>query len=1155
MHAFRRFGPSGKSFVSLALLAFAAASLPGAPYGTVVPVVGGVSDIVMDDARGRLYMPNTNRNQVEIYSIAQRRFLTAVRTDSTPLSAAMSRDGRVLYVTAYDASALNVIDLNTLAIVGRVALPAKPEGVAVGFDERVLISTIGTGAGNAQNVLLIYNPADNSIGNVSITPAAPTPPSLPAPSGRPALAVRSQLVASRDGSVIIGSNVPTATTRSVFVYETASATVLRSRRVNNLSSVLAVSPDGSKFMAGLTLFETSTLTVLAQQNLANAPYPIAPNTNFNTQTNQGGSAFSPDGKTLYSAFNIAPTLNPPARANVSQLMMSDTDNLLINMGIQLQENLAGEIVIAQDGSALYAVSESGFLIIPLSTLRDNPIVDVDRDLVILATDQCGVTGTQNTSRISLINNGRGRVTASTALLQFPANTGGLGGNGGAGGGIVGGGGIIVVIPVIPGVPGQGGTPNIPGGGGQANANLSATAPVVRPVQNTPSGMPAFDFSFNAVAARTLGTSSPVHDFLVQSNEAINLIPRVRILQNSRNAEARGEIIPISVGISTGEALEDLVQDTQRQRLYIANSGKNRVEVFDLRTRRLLSPIKVGQLPRSLAITPDGRTMYVANTGGESISVVDLDKGEQIDRIKFPPIPFDATATLVTPSVIAASQRGAMFITSAGQVWSIIGNEAVPRRPSAIIGSNAAGQQNAIAAPRAMAATPNGENIIISAGNGFVYLYDALVDDFVQSRQIQAANASGYIGPLTAGPRGQYYVVNGVLLNAALTPVSPAPSQPTTGNTAGTNTAATIPIAALTSISANQYARFSQPVRLQANAAVTTLPSIEIVDANTGLALRSAPALEGPISQVNGANGRTTISGRTMAVDAAGTTAYLLTTSGLSIIPLDQPAPADRPAVNQRGIVNLASLQVSIAQNGLVSIQGRNLAASGTADQGKQLPTTMGGVCVTMQATGAAANVQGPNAAQAAANATPRPIPLLMTSPTQINGQIPPEFGTGNFQVVVRSIDKKVATVAQTVTLARYAPAVFVDENGQAQITHADGSPVTKQRPAKRDERLYLYAAGLGLPAGTVRLTSGTPAPATPPAATQKVQVFFGRTDYVQSEVIVDESVLMPGTIGIYRLALRVPGFHTSGQDLPVTLRIGGVNSPATGPVLPKVSVE
>ena len=1134
------------------LFAITVSSASGAAYGTVVPVIGGASDLVLDDVRGRLYLTNTSRNQLEVYSIAQRRFLNAIRTDSTPLSAAMSRDGRFLYVTAYDASSLNIIDLNTLALIGRVTLPAKPEGVAVGLDERVLISTIGTGAGNAQNVLLVFDPSNNSVGNVSITPAPPSSPVLPAPSGRPALAVRSQLAASADGRYIVGSNIPNATQRSVFVYETVSATVLRSRRVANISGVLAVAPNGSRFMAGLTLFETSSLTVLAQQNLANAPYPIAPNTNFNTQANQGGSIFSPDSKTLYSAFNIAPTLNPPARANVSQLMISDPDNLMINMGIQLNENLAGEMVMAQDGSAIYALSESGFLIIALNTLRDNPIIEVDQDLVILATDQCGVTAGQNVTRITTSNAGRGRLTASSALLQFPAATAGLGGAGGAGGGAVGGG-IIIVIPVIIGAPGGGVTPVIPGGGGQANANISTTAPTVRTVNN-PNGTPAFDFTFNAVAARTLGTSSPVHDFLIQSPEAINLAPRVRILQNSRNAEARGEIIPISVGISTGEALEDLVQDPQRQRLYIANSGKNRVEVFDIRTKKLMAPIKVGQLPRSLALTPDGRTLYVANSGGESISVVDLDKGEVTDRIKFPPLPFDAASTLITPSVIATSQRGAMFITSGGQLWSIIGNEAVPRRPSAIIGSNAAGQQNAISAPRAMASTPNGENIIVYGGNGFVYLYDAAVDDFVQSRQVQAQNASGYLGPIVAGPRGQYYVVNGILLNAALTPVAPAPSQPGVTNTAGTNTSTVIPIAAMSPITATQYARFSQPVRLQANTVVTTLPTVDIVDANSGLTVRSVPTLEGPISQVNGANGRTTIGGRTMAVDSTGANAFLLTTSGLSIIPLDLPAVADRPAVNQRGIVNLASLQVTISQNGLVSILGRNLASSAVAAQGRQLPTIMGGVCVTMQSLGAA-NVTGANAAQQAANATPRALPLLMTSATQINGQIPPEFGTGNFQIVVRGLDKKVATLAQTVSVIRYAPAVFIDDAGQAQITHPDGKPVTKQNPAKRDERLFLFAAGLGLPAGTVRLTSGTPVAASPVAATQKVQVFFGRTDFVQSEVIVDESVLVPGMVGIYRVAVRIPGFHTSGQDLSVTVRIGGVNSPTTGAFVPKVSVD
>src|SRR3954468_9070135 len=136
-----------------------AALLWPATFGTVVPLVGGAADLVLDEGRGRLYLVNTTQSRVEVYAIARRTFLNPVPVDSTPLSAAISRDGASLYVASYDASALNVIDLESLA-VKRVSLPAKPEGVAVGSDGRVLISTIGTGTAAAlSNVLLLYNPA------------------------------------------------------------------------------------------------------------------------------------------------------------------------------------------------------------------------------------------------------------------------------------------------------------------------------------------------------------------------------------------------------------------------------------------------------------------------------------------------------------------------------------------------------------------------------------------------------------------------------------------------------------------------------------------------------------------------------------------------------------------------------------------------------------------------------------------------------------------------------------------------------------------------------------------------------------------------------------------------------------------------------------
>ena len=79
-------------------------------------------------------------------------------------------------------------------------------------------------------------------------------------------------------------NLPNGNTRAVFVYEVASATVLLSRTVGNPSSVNALSNDGTKFMAGATLFDTATLQVLARQNSANAPYPFTAAANFKSPT-------------------------------------------------------------------------------------------------------------------------------------------------------------------------------------------------------------------------------------------------------------------------------------------------------------------------------------------------------------------------------------------------------------------------------------------------------------------------------------------------------------------------------------------------------------------------------------------------------------------------------------------------------------------------------------------------------------------------------------------------------------------------------------------------------------------------------------------------------------------------------------------------------
>jgi uncharacterized protein (TIGR03437 family) len=1026
-------------------------SLHAANFGKVVPLVGGASDLVLDEPRSRLYLTAPTTNLLQIYSI-QRQSFQSIATDQTPLSAAISRDGKLLYVACYNGSVIDVVDLNTLTITSRLNLPVKPEAIAVGADNRVLISTIGTTTGT--NVLLLYDPAANALSSISVAPTAPGAATFPPTSGRPFLAKHSQLVATRNGAYIAGVNAPaTGTTATVFRYESSSGTVLAARSLSlGISTQLSISDDGTRIHAGSILFEAASLRVLGQQTTANVPYPIPLSTSFISAANQGGAAFSPDGQNLLLGLNVAPVQGP---ANTSQLMLADPDNLLVKLGLQLPENLAGRIIVTADGANAYALSDSGFMILPLSTINRSPLAEPSSDVALLTSDPCGVTSPTASAAISINNAGTGRVTASAQLLQIT---------------------------------------------GQANPPSPITAPSIRP---SSSGL---TFAYNSAAARGLGTILPPHDFVIQSPEGINIPDHVRVYQNSRDSEARGTIVPIPVNISGSQQLTDLVYDSARQRVYVSNSGQNRVEVYDIAQNKLLTPIKVGQLPTSLALTPDGNTLYVSNSIAETISVVDPAKMQTIATVAFPPLPFGSTLPIVSPSAIAAGLSGPQVLMNNNTLWRIDGTTAIPRPPSTVLGTTPL-------AGAVMAATPGGEFIILFAiANSSVFLYDATVDDFVASRPITAQ--AGYVGPIAAGPQGQYFVVNGALYNQSLVPQS---------TPAGL-------VSAAAQAGPSKFAIFSPPPAPAANALPTVTPTIQILDAAAGNPVSQVNALEGPTTQI-AITARVSIPGRTMAIDSSGTMAYVLTTSGLSIIPLAPVPVSSRPQIKARGAVSLATLQLPIAANDLLDILGTNLASDDSASS-TPLPTTLGGTCVTLN------NIA---------------LPLFMTSSSEIHAQIPPNM-TGSFPLIVRSIANSAASPTQTLTVSRYAPAPLVDSNGQLLLFHADGSYVNADNPANRDEPLTMYAVGLGPTTGGA-VAAGQPSPSSPLAKTGTVQVFFGNPLFQQAGIIVDFSGLAPGLIGVYQLNLRVPGFHIKGDALPVTLKVGGVTSSTTGPLPPKVWVN
>lgn len=944
-----------------------AQSALGATFGQVIPLQGGTpSDVVLDELRHRLYLINNNIPQVSIFDYAQQKVVGTIPVGARPISGAISMDGNFLYVAsgvtttqvASGTPLLNVIDLSQGRTVSTQTLKAAPQGVEVGADGTVLISTLGTGvvSGQAQNVLAVYDPASQQLYDVTV-PALPTTPApLPStPLTRPTLTFTGRLLRTPDGSFIIGVITPTAATTYVFVYETASHVVLRNRTISGASSVLSVSPDGAKFMAGFTMFDTATLAILGQQNNANAPF--ATTAVFNTAQNIGGSAFTPDGTTIYSAFNTATNTNPPPPAQSSTLMVNDPTNLGIRMGIRLPESIVGRILLTSDGTQAWGMSDSGIMYLPFGQLYNYPILMPETTQVFLAMDDCNRGVAKGTLRVN--NLGKGRLTytvaASTSAALVYQQSSGLAPS-------------SITFSMEPGRSGvvrQAGT-NIWTGAGTA-------------------------------------TGAPVN-LTISSPDAINIPPTIRVYMNYRLSDQRGIVHPVPTapnnspnnngGNTAGnEGLQDIVLDEARGRVYITNSGYNRIEVFDTAKQHFIDPIPVGQLPHQMAMAGDGKTLYVANTGGESIQMVDLDQGRVVDSVSFPPVPRNGTSNLIYPRSIAVGYNGLEFLMSNGTQWKVVAGGALPRptdnvTPVTLTGCPACG----------MVATPGNDYILTLSGNGNAYIYDATLDTYVTTKLLIPAPIQGYYGVLGAGPGGAYYLVDGLIVSPSLTVMggSATPGATTVtpgvpgfpgGGGGGTITVINTGnrnVAAVAALDDRRFLRLTTPVRQNITTATRddSRTTLDIVNLGTGEVTLAGVVPENPVVNVFGTT-RFNTNPRQMVVDSAGTTVYAITLSGLSVIALTPSGTDTRPAIGggAAGIVNSNDGTLNLQPGSFITINGSNLAGTATADTIPP-PTVLGGSCVTFGDIS---------------------IPLISTSNGQILAQIPDTMSAGTQVVEVRSL--------------------------------------------------------------------------------------------------------------------------------------------------------
>ena len=919
------------------------AQTTAATFGKVITLGGTPSDAVLDESRRLIYLVNQQGNRVDLFSTSTNAVIGFISVGNGPLAAALSPDNSLLYVTNGASSTLSVIDLAGQTVTQTVSMPAPPQGVEVGTDGRVLISTAGNGGANT---LLIFD-RTQTLANQLTAVVTPPPPSTPAPLpaqtlARPATTFLSKLKRTPNGQYIVGLTNPSATQTYLFVYEVSSGTILRSRTVTGQSTVIAMSPDGSRFMAGFTLYDVNTLSILGQMNNSNAPFAFA--AAFNVVANVGGAAFSPDGKTIYGAFNVAANTNPAPPPNSSTLLFTDPNNLAINLGIRMPESIVAKILVTADGADAWSLSQSGLIYLPLSTLSTYPIIQPSSTQVFLSQNPCNPGLAQGTVQIR--NTGGGKLTYAVATISSALTTS-------VSSGLAPSNIVFTMEPGRLAVARQAGT------------NLATGAATLQ-------GLPL--------------------DVTISSPNAINIPPLIRVYMNFRQSDQRGVIFPVPTipnnsplaGVISAanliggdQGLQDIVLDQARNRVYISNAGYNRVEVFDTVNQIFLSPVPVGQLPHQMAISSDGNTLYVASTGGELIDIVDLNVGKDVGHVNFPPIPRQAggvTAALIFPYAMAASQNNLQFVMSNGTQWSVIGGTAVPRAADTV--TRQANGANTIGIPATMLATPDNSRIVTLAANGAAYLYDASTNSYLAGAALFAAPVQGFFGPLGGGPSQSYLTLGGLYTNQSLTLLGGSANASTiTPGLPSRNVAATAPF------DASSFVRLSTAVRATINAVPVddARPTLELVNINTKSAQLLAVAPENPRYTVFG-NTRFNIPARSMVVDS-NNVAYIITLSGLSVVPLT-PGGALTPQINAtRGIVNANDGSANLTVGGVINVAGANLATSSTAIT-LPPPTILGGSCVVFNDV---------------------PLPLLRTSSGQIQAQIPTNVSAGTNIVQVRSL--------------------------------------------------------------------------------------------------------------------------------------------------------
>lgn len=315
---------------------------------------------------------------------------------------------------------------------------------------------------------------------------------------------------------------------------------------------------------------------------------------------------------------------------------------------------------------------------------------------------------------------------------------------------------------------------------------------------------------------------------------------------------------------------------------------------------------------------------------------------------------------------------------------------------------------------------------------------------------------------------------------------------------------------------------------------TPIPGITVT-----FAVNSGQATLGAATVATNAQGlaQTTVT----AGSAAGLVSIQASLPGLAPITFNLTVRIQGPGVTADSFMSVGSLERKLTPGGLIYIAGTNLLKDVVGQVNAlmltgQLPLSLGGLTVEFQGSGGGA-AYAPF--YAVSNSNGYHVAMV---------QVPYELIGPTVTAIVRGGNGGVTTVTG-IPLAPVVPSIYretFNDVPYATVVRADGSIVRPNNPARRGERVRMYATGLGQTA--------------PQASTNRLgvenQSITGSAlvGMAGAGVQVVSVYMAPNLIGIYEVVFDIPEDAPVGDAIPLALLItpvagGDAGYDASNPVI------